>query len=331
MIAESPLLGFIVWPLAMVVAIAFDSLFCGLETGIYVMNKVRLDLHADAGRRPAVVLKRLLGDAPNLLAVLLIGTNLCRYTATFAIAAMFAMAGYVENAKLLTTAVATPLLFVASDSVPKVVFQRLGAAGVYRFTWLLRGADVFFRLTGISVLVKAIAGALTHLSRSARSAREPFATPHLAAIVAEGQASGTLTHFQSAMADRVARLGEVTLQNVMVPMHKAATAGRDVTREQLMRLIARHSYSRVPLLDEARQVVGIIDVYHVLISGDAADPAEKMRPPLVLPSDLNVTDALYRMQRKGEVMATVESGGRHVGLVTMKDLVEEIVGDLEAW
>lgn len=331
MISLALLAQYLAWPLIMVAAMIFDSLFSGLETGTYVMNKVRLDLHAEAGRRPAVTLKRMLADARNLLAVLLIGTNVCRYTSTFAITAMFALAGYAENAELLTTAVATPLLFVLTESVPKVVFQRLGAAAVYRFTWLLRAADTLFRLTGVSLLVRAVGGALMRLTRESRSGEGTFATPHLAAIVAEGQASGTLTHFQSVMADRVARLSEVTLRDVMVPMREAATAPPDVTREQLMRLIAQHNYSRVPLLDDRRQVVGILDVYEVLIAEGAGAPADRMRPPLALPSELNVTDALYRMQRKGEVMAVVESGGRHVGLATMKDLVEEIVGDLQAW
>ncbi len=54
--------------------------------------------------------------------------------------------------------------------------------------------------------------------------------------------------------------------------------------------------------------------------------------PLVLPQHLAVTDALYQMQRAREIMAVaVDSTGRHIGIVTIKDLVEEIVGELEAW
>ena len=69
-----------------------------------------------------------------------------------------------------------------------------------------------------------------------------------------------------------------------------------------------------------------------MIFDDQAAPREKMTAPLVLPDQAPVTDALYRMQRAHAAMAVVSGAkGRHVGIVTLKDLVEEIVGELEAW
>ena len=67
--------AWIVWGVVLVVCSAFDAMFCGLETGIYVMNKNRLDLHAEEGKASAVFLQRLLRRSDRLLAVLLIGTG----------------------------------------------------------------------------------------------------------------------------------------------------------------------------------------------------------------------------------------------------------------
>ncbi|HUS48289.1 MAG TPA: CNNM domain-containing protein [Phycisphaerae bacterium] len=320
-----------VWPAALLVSVAFDALFCGLETGIYILNKVRLDLHAEAGSRPAMLLQKMLRNPPNLLAVLLIGTNICRYAATFSVTAMFLLAGHEHKSEWLAIAVTAPLLFVISDSVPKGVFQRLGAAAVYRLCWLLRGADVLFKVTGVSPLVRFIAGALMLLTRTGRARGQTLGAPGLSAILAEGRASGLLTDFQSVMAGRVEHIGRVRLSDVMVPMSRVVAAPLDVTRGQLRQLMSEHNLSRMPLLAEGGRVAGVLDIFEVLIADDDTPPAEKKADPLVLPADMSVTDALYQMQREHTVLAVVESGGGHAGIVTVKDLVEEIVGELEGW
>jgi CBS domain containing-hemolysin-like protein len=320
-----------VWLAVLLVSVAIDALFCGLETGIYVMNKVRLELHADAGRRPAVLLQRMLRNSPNLLVVLLIGTNLCRYIATFSITTMFLLAGYGHKSEWLNIVVTAPLLFVLTDSVPKGIFQRLGAAAVYPLCWLLRGADILFKVTGISPLVRGISGALMLLTGTRRAKDQTLAAPGLSAILAEGRASGVLTDYQSVMAWRVERIAKVTLADVMVPMAKVTVAALDVTCQQLRQLMSEYDHSRVPLVDEQKRVAGILDIYEVLISDGDVPPADRKTAPLVLPADMSVTDALYRMQREHAAMAVVERGGSHVGVVTVKDLVEEIVGEMEAY
>jgi len=319
-----------IWPAILAASVAFDALFCGLETGIYVINKVRLDLHAETSRR-AALLQRMLRNPPNLLAVLLIGTNVCRFAATFSITAMFVLAGYGGRSELLAIAIATPLLFVAADSVPKGVFQRLGASAVYSLAWLLRSSDVIFKITGLSLLVRGIAGALMYLAPRGRATERTLGTPGLSAILAEGRASGVLTDYQSAMAGRVEHIAEVTLADVMNPMSRVVGAPPDVTRQQLSQLMRDHDYSRIPLLDTDGRVVGMLDIYDVLVRDDHTPPAERMTKPLVLAAETSVTDALYRMQRERQAMAVVEQAGRHVGIVTVRDLVEEIVGELEDW
>ena len=88
---------------------------------------------------------------------------------------------------------------------------------------------------------------------------------------------------------------------------------------------------RIPYVDDDGRVAGVLNIYDVLVDEDLSPPADKMTAPLVIPADVTVTDALHRMRRGREAMGIVERDGRHVGIVTIKDLVEEIVGELEAW
>jgi CBS domain containing-hemolysin-like protein len=134
------------------------------------------------------------------------------------------------------------------------------------------------------------------------------------------------------MADRVMKIAEVALRDVMIPIGRAVSAPLEVDAQRLIALVGDHNCSRLPLLDGRGQVAGILNIYDALTDRSVARPADKAVVPLVMPQDLVVTDALYRMQRANAHMAVVaDAAGSHVGIVTIKDLVEEIVGELEAW
>ena len=330
--AAATLYPWLIWPAVLVVFVAMDAFYCGMETGIYVLNKVRLDLHAEAGRAPARYLQRLLRNYNNLLGVLLLGTNITRYIATFSISAMFVMAGHGEGAEWYTLAVATPAFFVFTDAVPKQVFQRLDEGIVYALAPLLRVSEILFKVTGLNPLVRGVSALLLRITGAHRGAKRPLEHAGVHAAVAEGQASGLISQFQSIMAERVVRIADVKLADVMKPLSEALTAPRDVARDEFIRRVRDHDYARVPLLDETGAVAGIVNVYDVLAGPDSALPRDSSRPPHVLPAGMTVTDALYQMQRAHAVLTVVGgTGGRHLGIVTLKDLVEEIVGELDAW
>ena len=320
------------WPAVLVAAVAMESMFCGMETGIYVLNKIRLDLHAEDGRQGARLLQKHLANPGNLLVVLLIGTNVAAYAATFAVSAMFVLGRAGTYAGLYTVAVATPILFIFGESVPKNLFRRSAETLVYRLAWLLGGASVLFNACGAAPLVRAFTWLLMRLVGRGGARAHAMAPRGMGEIVAEGAASGALTHLQFMMAERVMRIGSVTLGDVMTPMHAVARAAVDVTRDQLIEIIRGHEFSRLPLMDPHGQVAGVLDIYDVLMGADDEQPADKATAPPIMSASTPVTDALYRLQRGHRVMAVVaDASGRHAGIVTVKDLVEEIVGEIEEW
>ena len=325
-------LGWLLWPAVIAAAVATDAFFCGMETGVYVVNKARLDLRAEAGSRAARVLRGLLSDSNRLLAVILIGTNLAAYTATFGITSLYKSAGFDDqSAGWYALATATPLLFIFGESVPKNVFQQLSEKLVYRLAWLLELAGVVFRTCGALPLVKGFSTGLLRLLPLGRRRSSPLGHEGVAAVMSEGVASGLLTASQSAMAERVMHIGEVSLADVATPMSRVVWVPAAATREQVLDQVQVSDYSRLPVLDAGGAVVGILNIYDVLADEDGTSPAAKAAAPFFLPAEICVTDALYRLQRAGAVMAIVGRDGETVGLVTVKDLVEEIVGELYAW
>ena len=320
----------VAWAIVFAAAVAMSALFAGMETGIYVLNKIRLDLRAETGDRRARLLRNIIANPNDMLAALLIGVNIAGYSATFAASAFFVLSGAGHRSEWYAMVLTAPMLFVFGESVPKNVFRRLAETLAYRMARVLGYSQALFSVTGLVAMITALAGAMLKLCGVKKRARQPLGHEGVAAAVAEGQAGGALTHLQAVMADRVMKIADVALRNVMIPMGKTLTAAQDIDLPRLTALVRDSRYSRLPLLDPAGQVTGILNVYDALT--DHAPPADKAAVPLVMGEGLSVTDAMYRMQRANAHMAVVaDAENKHIGIVTIKDLVEEIVGELEAW
>lgn len=310
-------------------AVGVCAVYCGLETSVYVMNKMRLDLRAEAGDKRAVRLRAMLGDSPAMLAVLLIGTNLANYVATFLVSLLFVRGRAGELAEWYTLAVVAPMLFIFADAVPKNVFQRQADTLSYRLVWVLSLSRRVFTACGLLPLVAGVSAALMRLVRRGNPAAGSPPAERMAVILAEGAASGLLTPFQSDMAGRTMNIANVTVAEAMIPMSHVVAAPAGAGVEQLNELIAAHDHARLPLVDEAGRIIAVVDTFEVLVGGAEALRAARSRTPLVLDDHLTVPEALYRIQRAKVVIAVVAApDGRHVGIVTPNDLVDEIVGEL---
>ncbi|MHC4985305.1 MAG: CBS domain-containing protein, partial [Planctomycetota bacterium] len=200
---------------------------------------------------------------------------------------------------------------------------------VHRFVWLLRGSTWLFHACGLAYLVRGFSVGVLRLLGGTQC--EAYALGHrgVESIVAEGRASGLLTDYQSAMADRVMRLADLTVGDIAIGLAEAMTAPESISREDLSTQVARRSYSRLPLLDTDGRVTGVLDVFDFLTAPKDRLPNELAQAPLLLPNGASLTAALVAIQRSGQALAVVTGAGdRHIGIITAKDITEQIVGEL---
>ncbi|HHH76391.1 MAG TPA: CBS domain-containing protein, partial [Phycisphaerae bacterium] len=268
-----------------------------------------------------------------LLSTILIGANISSYTASFAISALFVLAGMGQWSQWLTIAAATPLLFIAGESVPKSVFRRMTEKLTYRRAWILSAAQAIFTAALIGPVVRGFASLLTRIISGKN--RSGFSGEGIATALIESQASGVLTRSQLAMADRIMGLDKVTVARAMVPMSSVISAPRDINRARLKKLFSSRSVSRIPLITDSGRVAGILDMYRVLSDPSGKEPSAYMRDVMSFQESTTIADALLHMRRANVVMAMVypdgNCQGEYAGIITLKDLVEEIVGEIEAW
>jgi CBS domain containing-hemolysin-like protein len=142
----------------------------GMETGAYVLNKLRLDLRAEGGQASAKLLRRSLADQ-SLLIVLLASAMVCEYGLTFAVSTMFVMAGFGASAQWWALLAAGLAMFIFCESVPKSVFRRGAERLVYRSVWVFAGLDAVLRATGVIYLIRGLVSLLMGVLGIPASAR----------------------------------------------------------------------------------------------------------------------------------------------------------------
>ncbi len=315
--------------------IAGSALFSGLETGIYTLNRVRLHVLAHHHRGSAEVLQNLTRRPNRLLGTLLFTNNVVNYMASYAIAALFAEAGYTDwqvvgfNAALLT-----PLLFVFGEVVPKDLFRVYSDRLVYPFAypllWIQRGLMVTGMLPLVDAVSKALATALQNPEEGVH-ARHPRRV--VTQLMKEGVGHGVLSAYQSNMIERVVHFHDTQVERVMVPWADVWKLRERQPPESVWMLAAREPYSRLPLVNDQDKPVGVVHVFDVLSRRpETCPPLTELAQPLPqVPPDMKVRDALLHLRQHRSSIGAVMADGRPIGIVTLKDLVEPTIGEVNVW
>jgi CBS domain containing-hemolysin-like protein len=316
--------------------VVLSALASGIETGSYCLNRVRLRVRADQGQPAARRLATLVKRQEDVILTTLLGTTLADYICTACITALLMDAMVTPgHAQFWTVLLVTPLLLVFGGMIPKDWFRREADRLMYALAlplvWGVRAA----RATGFLWLMRRLTRALAARIHPSRPSDEAHTLPRASVLrlLHEGAALGGLSRFQRDLIDRVMNLSNLRVAGVMIPRPRVAAVSQHIRREDFLRVARMAHFSRMPVYrGDPRNVVGIVSVFDVLSDRQVRPVVEYVRPHLGLPAHTSVAAALLTLQRRRETMAVVEDrGGQCIGILTLKDLVEEIVGDLEAW
>ena len=308
-----------------------SAIFSGMETGLYTLNRVRLTVRAARRQGQAVRLRRELVHQNRTLSTLLIGTNAASYLVSYAIARLLHTLA-IDDWMLIGIEViaVTPVLFVFAETLPKDLFRRHADNWMYPLSGVLVASKWAFRLVGLLPIVQLVGLLVARLlgsdPRDAVTARQ-----RISQLLKEGVGTGVLTESQTMLADRALAMRSRTIETEMIPWNRVATLHRDAERPQRETLIRRRNFTRMPVVDDTGTPVGILSSLDALLEPDRPT-AELMIDLLSFDGGTPVRDALRSMRESRRKMAVVVTpDGRPRGLVTLKDLVEPVTGELAAW
>ena len=326
--------------------ILLNGFFVAAEIAFVTVRRTRLDELADEGDRRAARALRLLKDPGRFLAVIQVAITflgaLASAVAAVSIVELLAtplsgVSWIGERAGALALLVVTLLVSIVSIVLGELIPKGFALANPDRIALAASGP--------ISLFAKVVSPLVALLVLLTKAISKPFGidptrTPELSAaeirlIVEQGSQQGVLEAEEEQMISAVMSLSDSKLHEVMVPRIDIVAIDQEATFDEAVEVVLKEGHSRTPLYRESvDHIVGILYAKDLLRLIAAGGPRPRlrdiMRPALFVPESQSVDDLLHELQRRKVHMAVVldEYGGT-AGLVTIEDLLEEIVGEIQ--
>lgn len=332
----------IVLILAIVSFIILAGLFAGSETGMYRLSRLRLRLGVEKKRLPFVMLGRCLHDSSGLLLSMLIGTNLSYYLTTSIVTYVLIMkTGTEHNAEFFATLLTAPTLFVFSELIPKNIFFYRSDFLMPYLSPLLYTFHKVLSWCGVIPLLRFISGLFVRLSGLASSSKTVITSAkrhQVQAILQDTHEEGILSAVQTDIINRLVSISHINIRSVMVPINDVQMVDVNSDNTALLNKLEKCAYTRLLVTEgEPGHIIGFISIYEALsLSEQFTDLRKFVKPIRKIDANTTVIDAINIMQRENQKIVLVTRGGRPgrerpIGIVTMKDLVEELLGELAEW
>ena len=314
--------------LVLAACLVFSAAFSGSETAFYCVSRVRVEMEARQKRGNARIIQKLLGDDVALLIVLLIGNTLVIEIATYRGESFARALGLPEWAVEVALAlVLTPLVFFFGEVLPKDLFRRrphsllaITAPFILCSRYAFYPIERSLRL--ITSLVTRSFGLEPRLLSVVRG-REAVLR-----LLREGAESGAILPHAETLARNVLKLRSIEVERAKVPWSHVRTLSCAGTQAEMFETVAQSQHTRLPVVDAQGKVQGYVHQLDVLGAGPSRSVLEHMRPVIELAPHTPVDRALARLRLSGQRLAIVGAREKPEGLLTLKDLVEEISGDL---
>jgi putative hemolysin len=334
--------------LVIVVLTIIEAVFVAAEIALVSIRRSRVEQMVDEGVGGATRVRRLLDEPGRFLAVIQLGVTFVGFLASaFGAVSLTRQLGDVlqtvpalhGSAEPIALIVVTLLIALFTIVFGELVPKSLALAHRERFALSLSApVDVLGRLLRpVVALLTGVTGLVTRsLGVSATQREASISTEELMLIVERGGEQGVLEAEEEQMIHAVIELGDRRLHEVMVPRIAIVALPATATLEEAVDTIVGEGHSRIPVYEESiDEVVGILyakDLLPFLKDGAGPRPALRtlLRTPVFVPESMSIDDLLHELQRrKVHIAIVLDEYGGTAGLVTIEDLLEEIVGEIQ--
>ncbi len=311
--------------------ILLEAFFSGAEIALVSADKVKLRVLAEEtpGRRGQLI-SDFVDDPTSLISTSLVGTNICVVLSTV-VATLTFMRWYPGQAELLSLAVMAPLVLIFGEIVPKSLFQNYAdqvAPRAIFLLWLCRFLFYPFVAAGTALSNLLFRALGLDQEESLQISRKEL---RLLIRLPSAEGEDRITPDERKMVTRLFDFRETTVEQVMVRLSEVVALPVDASPADLAREIADRRHTRIPVYEERLDnIVGIIHSFDLLRAEPGGATRDLYRPAIYVPEGQPVMNTLMRLKREGQGMAVVvdEYGGA-TGVITIEDIVEEVVGEIE--
>jgi CBS domain containing-hemolysin-like protein len=322
----------------LVVCFFVAALASGTETALTSVGRLRVRFLAEQGSQAANILQRLRADPNRFLSTVLFVNTLALIVASTATALLSddvftrwgVLGGWKLALTLLVSVALSVVLLIAAEVTPKT----LAITNAERVA--LAAAGPVDRLASF---LGPILWIVTFVSRgitAGRAARAPYLTEEeLISLLHVSEEQGVIEEQEHQMIHGIIEIGDKTVREIMVPRTDIVAVERNAELREVVRVFKEHRHTRLPVFDhDIDHVVGLIHtkdllLFYTLSSSQKFDMDKLLRPIEFTPEQKKVDELLHDMRtKKVHMMIVVDEYGGTAGLVTLEDLLEEIVGEI---
>lgn len=317
----------------LVILVCGSAFFSASETALMSVSKIRLRNMVEENVKNADLILKLLENPDRLLSSILVGNNLVNNGASALTTALAIQLfhGNTSNGAGIATIIITVIILIFGEITPKTIAAQKAEKVALIVVRVIVLCVILFR--PVVAVLNVITGNLVRLFGCTPGERAPLITEaELKTIVNVSHEEGVLESDERTMINNVFDFGDSKAKDVMTPRTDILAVSTEVSYEEFSDLIRKEGFSRMPVYDEdLDNIVGILYVKDVFFAEPKTFSAKKyMREPYFTFESKPVAELLTEMKNNRLGMAVVldEYGGT-AGLVTMEDILEEIVGDIE--
>lgn len=323
--------GFII--LLMLVLSAF---FSGSEISFNAANKMRLRKAGEAGSKTAKLANKISEHFTIALSAILIGNNLANIAAStaatsIAIALLSGVSGGDAIASTLATVIMTIIVLIFGEIVPKLLCKQHADTVVM---WV--AIPVLILMIVLSPAVAVVMGILWVLRLiwgKDKNEGVDVTEEELSSIIDTVEEEGVIDEGQSDLLQSTLEFHETTIEEVMTPRIDLTTIDIDDDRESIIDTIENSTYSRIPVYEDSiDNIIGILylnQYYRAAVDDPNADIRGMLMKPCFLHKTMHLPDALRHLRdRRTHIAIVIDEFGGTMGVVTIEDILEELVGDI---
>src|SRR5438094_3203398 len=324
--------------LLLAACLVLAGLASGTETALTSVGRLRVRYLAEQGSSAAATLQRLRADPNRFLSTVLFTNTLALILASTATALLsedvFAQWGVPEGLRLWLSLLVSVMLSVLLLILAEVTPKTLALAHAERVA-LLAAVPVDRLATFLSPILWAV----TIISRAltgGRAARAPYlAREELITALHVSEEAGVIEEQEHQMIHGIIEIGDKTVREIMIPRTDIVAVEKEAGLREIVKLFKQHRHTRMPVYEEnIDHVLGLIHtkdllLFYTLSSSQKFDMQKVLRPILFTPEQKKVDELLNEMRTKKQHMViVVDEYGGTAGMVTLEDLLEEIVGEI---
>lgn len=315
----------------LVILLALSAFFSSAETALTTVNRLRIRALVDEGDARAITLSKVIEDPGKLLSALLIGNNIVNISAS-SIATVLATNFWGSAGAGISTGIMTLLVLIFGEVTPKTMASLKAEKIALSYAKIVYA--IMFVFTPLIFILDLLSGGLLRLIGVDPDKRDDSVTEEdLRTIVEAGHEDGVLETEEHKMINNVFDFGDHQAKDIMVPRVDMCFLKLDATYEEFIEIYKEEKFTRIPVYEETRDnVIGILNVKDLLLY----NPKEQefhvkdfLREAYYTYEFKNTSELMMEMRKSSISIAIVlDEYGATAGLVTLEDLLEEIVGDI---